>query len=364
MAALPAPTADQLRADILAIPQEVAAGVVPSRSRQAQRHWEIWCSFCDSLGIHPSLATARDPIPYLQIFARRYRDGRLAPSGRPVRSRTVEDALRSVGQAFSALGAPDPRESSTNKIDFRLHRQLRGYKREDPAPTRVRPIPWGALQEAQRIATSPAGTQRELALTDLMWLAFYFLLRPGEYLHTTTEHAFRLQDILLRVADVDYSATTIPIPLLDQVTFAGLTFTEQKNGIKGEVIGLTPSGDPHACAVRALARRIQHLREHQARPDAKLYTYFDRQKRPHHLGSTHLTELLRLACTLRQLPTDTVSARALRATGATALLQGRVPLALIQLVGRWRSDEVFRYLHTQSETLMQPLATTMRQHAP
>ena len=310
--------------------------------------------------IPPSLSTVRDPIPYLQIFARRYRDGRLAPSGRQVRSRTVEDALRSVGQAFSALGAPDPREAAPNKIDFRLQRQLRGYKRQDPAPTRVRPIPTIVLHAAYRIAVSPSGTARELALADLMWLAYYFLLRPGEYLHTSSEHAFRLEDIVLRADGVDYPAATIPLEVLDMVTFAGLTFTEQKNGVKGEIIGLTRSGDPAACAVTALTRRIRHFRAHGAPPATKLYTYFDRHGRPHHLGSSHLTEFLRLACLLQNIPADTISARALRATGATALLQGHVPVSLIQLLGRWRSDEVFRYLHVQSETLMRPIAPTMR----
>jgi hypothetical protein len=58
-----------------------------------------------------------------------------------------------------------------------------------------------------------------------------------------------------------------------------------------------------------------------------------------------------------------VTIGALRATGATALLQGKVPLEMIKLVGRWRSDEVFRYLHTQSEALMSPLTTTMLEHA-
>ena len=364
MASLDAPLANELRTDFLAIPQEIAAGVIPGQSRQSARHWEVWCTYCESIGTHPSLATVRDPIPYLQIFARRYRDGRLSPSGRPVRSRTVEDALRSVGQAFSALGASDPRESAPNKIDFRLQRQLRGYKRNDPAPARVRPIPWPALREAQRIALSSAGTEKECTLVDLMWIAYFFLLRPGEYLYTTGEHAFRLQDIVLRIGSVDHNATNVNLEQASESNFIGLTFTEQKNGVKGEIIGLTPSGDPWACAVKAIVRRVVHLRRHHAHPDTKLYTYFDQHKRPHHLGSSHLTEFLRLACLMCSLPTHTVSARALRTTGATALLQGRVPISLIQLVGRWRSDEVFRYLHTQSEQLMRPLAPTMLQPAP
>ena len=362
MEALDGAAAIELCTDLLALSEEVAAGVVPSRTRQSARHWQIWCKFCADLVIHPGLPSVRDPVPYLQLFARRYRDGRLTPSGRPVRSRTVEDAVRSVGQAFSALGAPDPRESAPNRIDFRIQRQLRGYKRGDPAPARVRPIPMASLREAQRIADSTIASARERALADLMWIAFYYLLRPGEYLKTTSEHAFTLSDILVRHHQTEYKATHIPIALLPQITYAGLTFNEQKNGVKGEVVGLTPSGDSQACAVRALGRRVHHLRIHNASPSTKLYTYYDAQHRQHHLGSTQLTEYLRLACQITGQPPNTVSARALRATGATALLQGHVPIQLIQLLGRWRSDEVFRYLHTQSQPLMAPLATTMLQH--
>ena len=50
---------------------------------------------------------------------------------------------------------------------------------------------------------------------------------------------------------------------------------------------------------------------------------------------------------------------ALRCTGATLLLEGGIAKELIQLLGRWRSDEVFRYLHTQSEPMMQQLTNVL-----
>ena len=50
---------------------------------------------------------------------------------------------------------------------------------------------------------------------------------------------------------------------------------------------------------------------------------------------------------------------ALRCTGATILLEGGIPADLIKLLGRWQSDEVFRYLHTQSEPLMQDLTDAL-----
>ena len=51
--------------------------------------------------------------------------------------------------------------------------------------------------------------------------------------------------------------------------------------------------------------------------------------------------------------------RSLRSGGAMALLCGGADTNVIQLVGRWRSDAMFRYLHAQALPLIAPLATTM-----
>jgi hypothetical protein len=86
--------------------------------------------------------------------------------------------------------------------------------------------------------------------------------------------------------------------------------------------------------------------------------YFDTAGVSRRITDRQLTAHLRIAATLLALSKNT-SADALRCTGATALLQGKVPLELIKLAGCWRSDEVFKYLHAQSEALMNPLASTM-----
>jgi hypothetical protein len=52
---------------------------------------------------------------------------------------------------------------------------------------------------------------------------------------------------------------------------------------------------------------------------------------------------------------------ALRNTGAQALLEADVPVEILKLIGRWRSDEVFRYLTTSSSVLMAPFAGRMMQ---
>jgi hypothetical protein len=87
---------------------------------------------CHKLAIDPTLQEFQDPVPFLQVFARRYRTGDLAPRKKPVRSHTVEDALSSVGQTFASVGAMDPRITTQGKLDFRLQRQFFCYSKQDP----------------------------------------------------------------------------------------------------------------------------------------------------------------------------------------------------------------------------------------
>ena len=60
-------------------------------------------------------------------------------------------------------------------------------------------------------------------------------------------------------------------------------------------------------------------------------------------------------------PSD-VNACSLRAGGAMALLCGRMDADTIRLVGRWKSDAMFCYLHAQALLLVQHLAHTMLTH--
>jgi hypothetical protein len=84
MAAAPSAAASAFRADLLALPQEVADGVTDKRAKAQREHWSIWLAFCEDMRLDPSLFYIRDPVPVLQVFMQRFRDGRLAPSRKPV----------------------------------------------------------------------------------------------------------------------------------------------------------------------------------------------------------------------------------------------------------------------------------------
>jgi hypothetical protein len=361
---LPPADADSLRSDFLAAQVATRAGVVPSRASAAENHWQRWRDFCISINVDPSLAKISDPVILLQIFAQRYRTGIIAPQGHPVRSRTVEDALRAIGQTFTLLGSSDPRLDHAGNIDFRLQRQLRGYGRADPPPNRVKPVPIQILFHVMAVAFATPSTGNQ-ATADMIALAFFFLLRPGEYTGSPSDTApFTLQDAQLHVGSQRYSATTIPFASIACATFVTLTFTDQKNGVRGEVIGLGRSGNPTLCPVLSLGRRVSHLRTHNAPPNTPLAVYFDpvsasfQPVKPGDITSSLRASTTYLGPSVGFLPHD-ISARSLRAAGAMALLCAQVDSDIIRLLGRWRSDEMLRYLHIQAEPVMRHFAERM-----
>lgn len=362
MAALDPLKRDAFLSDLQSAQTAVRQGVVALRTASANTHWSIWEKYCASICLDPTLQGIQDPIPILQVFAHRYRHGALSPSRHPVRSRTVEDALRSIGQAFTHVGAKDPRHKDGH-LDFRLKRMFSCYAKFDPPPNRVKPIPVQILQFASE-QTRQAPNPSNVAINDMLTLAFFFLLRPGEYTGNTTtnNHPFRLCDVQLHTGTTRHNSLTTPVTTLQTATFVTLEFTTQKNGVRGEVIGLGKSGHPYFCPVLAMVRRMTHLRAHTASPNIPLSTYW-RAAQQHRVTPADISDALRCATTLLGprygfLAKD-ISARSLRASGAMALLCAKVDTDIIRLMGRWRSDEMLRYLHVQAAPIMANFASTM-----
>jgi hypothetical protein len=211
-----------------------------------------------------------------------------------------------------------------------------------------------------------AVTPLALAIADMSTLGFFFLLRPGEYTSsssTSDSRPFTLQDVTFRAGGVLSSATTGNLTIIPTSTFATLRFTRQKNGTENEIIGHARSGHATVCPVLALIRRVLHLRHYNAPPDTPLCTVFVTPTNPVPITSAMLTASLRDIATIlfpiTGFPPTDISARALRAGGAMALLCAQVDENIIKLVGRWRSDQMLRYLHLQAYPQMHTFANRM-----
>jgi hypothetical protein len=342
--------------------QAFHAGIVPARSKSRLSTWLLWTKYCATHSIDPTLSDLDDSISFLQVFAQRYRSGSLAPNKKLVRARTVEAALRSIGQTVASLGSPDPRLNTQGNLHYVLQQQLKGYARSDAPASRVQPVPFPLIAYTVTNAITPL----DQATADLAIIGFFFLLRPGEHTHSAPgadSHPFRLCDVSFRVGSLTLAATSGDTDLLSRATFAALTFTRQKNGTENEVVGHARSGHSSVCPVLALIRRCLHLRTYQALPTAPLCSVYLIPTTATYITPQMLTAHLRRSATIL-LPTlgfhpHDISARSLRAGGAMALLCANVDSNVIKLIGRWRSDEMLRYLHLQSYPQMRNMAPLM-----
>lgn len=366
MAACDSAQYDNLCAELSLIKTAATKGISSGRTASTDSSWTIWAEFCLALACDPFLRGIADPVPLLQIFAARYRVGTLAPSGTTVKSRTVEGALRAVGQTMASLGFDDPRLQPSGRLDFRLHRQLQSYDKLDPPPTRVKPIPLNILLHLVTYCYSTSSPAAH-TIGHMITLGFFFLLRPGEYAHTDNEDAapFRLCDVHLLRHTYRLNPYTCTEHELEAATHVALEFTTQKNGVRGELVGLGRSGHAYMCPVFAMVQRLRHLRLHQAPPTLPIYSYYVNNT-VHKISTTLLTTHLRHTCTALGpsvgIAPEDISIRSLRSSGAMALLCADVDTDRIRLLGRWKSDEMLRYLHVQALPIVAPLANLMVHH--
>ena len=365
METLPASARDEFRTDLRAAQAEVLAGVVAQRSDTDRRIWrEKWVPFCQSLGYDPYLTGVADPVPIVQVFFRRVRDGRLALEKHAIRARSAEAYLRAVGQTCARLGKKDVRLDSTGNIDFRLQRQLKYYKNQDPESSRRQPFPVELLHTATARLTA-LGTPKALAIVNMMWIAFYFLMRPGEFCDSgTSSHPFLFRDVTLKAGNLKLDLRRSTEAQLRSATFVTLTFSDQKSAVRGERVGHGRSGTTKACPVESVVDRVIYLRRIGAPDTAPLCSFSFAPGGPLlQLKSKDFTDTLRVEAAFCSEqyginPKD-VSVGCFRTTGAMALFCANVDSSRIRLLGRWNSWTMLRYLHLQSDTAMNSLARRM-----
>jgi hypothetical protein len=197
----------------------------------------------------------------------------------------------------------------------------------------------------------------------MLLLGFFFLLWPGEYAYTSNENAapFHFCDAHLLINARHINALTATQQELNQVTYVALEFTTQKNGLRGELVGLGKSRHQQWCLVVALIRCITHLRTHNALPTTPIYSYYTTAW--NRIDTTTLTYHLRLAVTSLGhsfgLKASDISIHSLHSSGDMALLCTKVDMDMIRLLGQWHSNEMLRYLHVQTFPIVAPLALQM-----
>jgi Phage integrase family len=231
---------------------------------------------------------------------------------------------------------------------------IHGYKREDPASEPKLAVPVSITEHI--LNTHSRHCPKSEATADLINIAFYYLLRVGEYTKPrstkTNTIPFRVQDITFRRANGTLIPNTSPLATLLTAAEATIRMPNQKNGVKGQCIHQECTGSQHS-PVKSLARRVHNILSNQGTPTTNIFCYTS----PLNVGWNSITAQ-HINTTLKQAAGEIglyqlgyteadVSSHSLRAGGAMAMHLNGVDANTIRKMGRWKSDTFLMYIHEQ-----------------
>jgi hypothetical protein len=148
---------------------------------------------------------------------------------------------------------------------------------------------------------------------------------------------------------------------------ATLKLDNQKNGWKGVCVHQETNGEPVHCPIRALGRRVIHLRQNGAANASFLSTFYHDGKKCDVLGED-VSKALKMAATLleypetRGIPVELVDTHSLRCGGANALALSGYSDTQIQKMGRWRGATFKEYIREQLACYSEGMTTKMKQN--
>ena len=232
-------------------------------------------------------------------------------------------------------------------------------------------VPKDVPETAQTLGYASGNAKYE-AIGDLAIIAFYYLLRSGEYtkprkvkrngkmVHATRTVQFRVQDIGFwkdgRILPQKSDLATLV--LADAAT---LKITNQKNGRTGQTLHHESTGAKGAVA--ALAKQVHHILSNGG-SESHLLCDVWQNKAWTSVTSSDMVQAVRTAATAlklqeRGINPDMIGLHSLHAGGAMALKIMGESNSSIQKFGRWTSDTWMMYIHSQISQLYKGVAQKM-----
>ena len=352
--------------------REIAYGVTDKTTKTRKKYWEHWSGYCARFAIDPFLSNESklQQIIILAGFAARVRTGTYG-HGNQVKVQTVTEALAAISKTIELVGEQSPGYQAPNQYKLPLERLVEGFRREDPPAIPQLAVPVTVPNECQAFAEGQSDPGI-CATADLITIAFYYLLRVGEYTHprrtkrgtqwirTTRTKQFTVSDIGF-FKDGNILPRSSPLAILLTADSATMKITNQKNGRMGQTIH--HDGTDSRGGVAALARRVHHILQNGGNDDSLICDYF---KNGDCLAVTpkHLIVMIRTAVKTLRLDTkgidpDLVGVHSLRAGGAMALKLNDYSDTTIQKLGRWSSLTFLQYIHNQIAHLSSGIAAKM-----
>ncbi len=245
-----------------------AVGTATVDGTKCACYWRAWTTHCQLyesvIGHQPS---DQDTTDRLLTFDVAVREG-MYGLGNQVKVQSVEQALRHVAQKLVLDGHPDPRRASPaqHSLNLPIAWIIKKFRDEDPPAQPKLAIPVSTITA---ISKKYRWTPHLNAVADLTLIAFFYLLRVGEY---TTPKPPKGQPprakrtIALRDCDIQMWRKGVLIPHSAGLTTlltadsATICIANTKNGTKGAVVHHDAFGG-RICLVAALARCIANIQQ-------------------------------------------------------------------------------------------------------
>jgi hypothetical protein len=296
-------------------------------------------------------------------FAVALRRGRYN-NGRTVKGAQIERALRECAQLMVAEGLCDPRRVApgTHNLDTALTHYFKACKQVDPPAAPQQALPSSTIRWIMcRMGGSTVKRIRLVA--HQITLAFFFLLRVGEYTHSTEPR----QTIPLRKKDIRLwrggfiIPNDSPLAVLLTADAVTLCLENQKNGDKNAVLHHTSSTDLIIDPVRSAAVLMAELRD--LPPDTPLGS-FTENNRLQRITAAEIRSAIQIAAANDNLVAqgytlDRIGTHSLRSGGAMHLKLAGYDHDIIKKLGRWSSDTYLLYIQTQIGQLTAGVAQRM-----
>jgi hypothetical protein len=280
-----------------------------------------------------------------------------------------------------ATGVNPTKIAGSNRFLLQLQIQLAGYAREDPPTKKKLPVE----ADVPELLIDMAYTNKEdtfaQATADLALIAFYYLLRIGEYTIKSTAELekkntkqtiqFKLEDVTFfskdkrgRIRQLPRNASERELMTADSAT---LKLDNQKNGWKAACIHQEVNGEHMKCPVRALARRVSHLRQHKASGKTFLCKVYAKEGKKY-VCAGDVSAGLKVAASILQypltrgIPINSVDTHSLRSGGANALALSGYSDTQIQKMGRWRGKTFKDYIREDLACYSAGMSTSMKRN--
>ena len=252
-------------------------------------------------------------------------------------------------------------------------------RRQDPPATPQLALPVTVVEAMHKHAYAKSSIKGR-AIADLSSIAFFYLLRVGEYTQprmtkkngkwtrATRTVQFHVGDIGF-FKDGQILSRRANLQTLLTADSATLKITNQKNGRMGETIHHETVKDVAHGPIQALARRVHHILSNGGNEDNLICDVLNEDGQWNTITSTDMRTTLRGMVKEMQLErqgidADLVGVHSLRAGGAMAMKMHGLNDTTIMKQGRWTSLTFLMYIHTQIAHLGKDISTKMSTPLP